>query len=158
MLMSDNPLGLSIVSYPDERCAKTFVFLAAPYTAPDILLMEDRYAQASRAAALLMEMGYTVFSPLSHGHPICEYGMGRVGRSAEAWRDLNDAMIYGCNALAVLDLEGMWTSRGVAHEVAMAEAFDIPVNIIALSEGSVKLVEAKADPALWTDREGRYAR
>ena len=146
-----NPLNLKWRTGLNAIAGHLFVFLAAPYSHPDILVMDARYAQACQAAALLMDMGYVVYSPISHGHPICEHSGGRVPRGSEAWRPLNDEILHLADAVAVLDIDGngLWESRGVAFEVGYAMADGTPLNIITLRDGRLELVEANADPALW---------
>ena len=45
---------------------KTLVYLAVPYSHPDTAIRELRFYEANVAAAKLMQVGWLVFSPISH--------------------------------------------------------------------------------------------
>jgi hypothetical protein len=96
-------------------------YLAAPYSHPDPAVRQERWLEASRAAALLMTQGMTVLSPLSMGHPI-----GVVGKPLgmptdfEAWAATSLTLLRAAQALFVLALEGWRESEGVAAELGAA--------------------------------------
>ena len=105
-------------------------------------------------AARLMRQGYSVFSPISHGHAVCDADMTHeVGTDAASWAVLNDTVMIVCAALVVLDIPGVWESAGVRQEVAKAAEFKLPVNLIR-SYGNTEEVEADVDPMLFSDARG----
>lgn len=153
---TNNPLGLACRDWsnPDYyQSVAPLLFLACPYSDPSITVREERCAAASRVAARLMEMGYAVYSPVSHGHAIANYGMG-VGTEYEAWAKVNDPILRACDAIVVLGAN-TWDSRGVAHEVHSAEHSHIPINIIAERDGRIELLLPDADASMWPDPEDR---
>lgn len=145
-----NPLGLSLRDRGEAyyRVNRPLLFLGCPYSDPSIVIREERCAAASRVAARLMDMGYAVYSPISHGHAIANYGMG-VGMEYETWMVVNDNVLSLCDAVVVLDIEGIRSSRGVAHEVTLATRLFVPINVIAESDKGVKLVLSDIDGSVW---------
>lgn len=147
-----NPLQLALDVSGEAFDDQPLLFLACPYSHPEHSVRTERFQYASQASALLMGMGYAVFSPISHGHIICEYDRsGRIGTDAPAWTGVNDAVLPVCNALVVLGLPGCIESAGVRREVALAVRFGLPVNLFHFSEGSAPVVERDVDPTLWAD-------
>ena len=51
------------------------IYLASPYSDPDPIVREKRFAAACLAAASLIGSGEAVFSPIVHGHPLVHYGL-----------------------------------------------------------------------------------
>ena len=46
------------------------IYLAGPYTHEDPRVMEERYRILTQIATNLVSLGYLVFSPITHSHPI----------------------------------------------------------------------------------------
>jgi hypothetical protein len=92
--------------------------------------MERRYKTVTRLAWKLMNYGYTVFSPITHSHPL----EGVVGerRGHEFW--MNQDLPYltrNWAGLVVLVKAGGWRqSRGVTRELEVADAKGIPVEAV----------------------------
>ena len=49
------------------------IYLACPYTHEDAAVRQLRAERATRAAALLMQFGDWVFSPITYGHAVAQY-------------------------------------------------------------------------------------
>ncbi len=51
------------------------IYLASPYSHPDARVRQRRFEEACQAAAAITRAGLSVFSPISHSHPIARYGV-----------------------------------------------------------------------------------
>ena len=86
------------------------IYLASPYSHPDVTVREARFREACRTAARLMRAGRVVFSPIAHGHPIAEYGLPTNWRF---WERFDRQQLDRCEELVVLMLDGWRESEGV---------------------------------------------
>lgn len=108
------------------------VYLASPYTPlgnhtseERARLCEERFEQVCRAAAKLMEAGYVVFCPIAHSHPIDKL-FGKPGSGA-FWQRQDAPYLDFCGSMVVLTLPGWRESKGVAHEIMIAQTRGLPV-------------------------------
>lgn len=108
------------------------LYLASPYSHPDDAVVQRRYKMACRAAAVLIQQGWTVFSPIAHSHPIAETGI--VGRTSDVWITMDLEILAHCERLLVLTLQGWEDSVGVAQEIAEATRLGIPIEYRRMSE------------------------
>lgn len=121
---------------------KELVYLASPYSVGKAGAYGDgdlgkatanmktrRYKAACAKAAELMDKGYVVFSPIAHSHSIEANGMDEI-RDGNFWLDQDLAIVSRCDKVLVYKLPGWERSRGIAREVAHAEATGIPVEYI----------------------------
>lgn len=99
--------------------SKQKIYLACPYSHPDPKVREQRFKQVSKAAGQLMELGYLVFSPISHSHQMCIESELYTG--FEFWAELDNSFLEWCDILLVLKLDGWQESKGVQEEVRIAE-------------------------------------
>lgn len=150
--MSRNPLNFALDRIHKAPNVPELLYLACPYSHPDSTVRADRAVRASEMTARLMGMGYAVFSPVSHGHAVCEISPA-VGTDAGSWSYLNDSVLADSDALVVLALPGCIESVGIRQEVAMAADLGIPINLVRLL-GNTLLVETDVDPTLWADADG----
>lgn len=104
------------------------IYLATPYSHPDREVRLDRFEAVNEAAAKLMETGNTVYSPISHTHPIAEAGNLPLGW--DYWERVDRAFIEWADAIYVLRLVGWEESKGVKAEIAIAEELGKPVAFI----------------------------
>lgn len=105
------------------------IYLAAPYTSPDPIVRNSRVELASMIAARLMEQGYGVFSPITHGHRVADHLHHDNLHSHEFWMRQCLPMLKASELLVVLPMEGWRESRGIAEELAFARSNDIPIFI-----------------------------
>jgi len=105
------------------------IYLASPYSHPNLAIKEARFLATCCAAADLMRRGELVFSPIAHSHPIAT--CGGIPGSWEYWRKFDEVLINACSELRVLMLPGWSDSVGVAAEVAIAERLGKPVKYMA---------------------------
>lgn len=104
------------------------IYLASPYSHPDVTVRAARFEAACRAAGRLMQAGQCVFSPIAHSHPI-EQHFGHM-EGHDFWLRQDFAVLIRCTRLAVLTLEGWEKSRGVAAEMVFAQEHGIPLEFI----------------------------
>lgn len=100
------------------------VYLASPYSHPDAAVREARFQAVARHAAKLMRDGVNVFSPITHTHPIAQYGLPK---GWAFWERYDRVMLGVCDRLIVLKLDGWEESKGVAVEIAIMQANGKPV-------------------------------
>lgn len=104
------------------------IYLASPYSNPDPAVREFRFREACRAAAALMQSGRWVFSPIAHGHPICEHG---VPSDWTQWQELDRQMLRQCDELVVLTFDGWRGSCGVQAEIRLAVELGKPIRYVS---------------------------
>lgn len=116
----------------------SLIYLASPYTHPDPDTVYRRYIAACAAAAILMEEGHTVFSPIAHSHGVADYLPPAVRFDHDHWMRQDLAILGLCDELHVLPLPGWGQSRGIAAEMAFAAERAIPViNRVALMDDAI---------------------
>jgi hypothetical protein len=105
------------------------IYLAGPYSHqyPDV--RQARYVAHCTAAANLMRGGARVFSPIAHGHAICDAG-GLDEFSHEFWMRQCLPMLSMAERLVVLQLPGWLDSKGTAAEVDAAISQNIDVEFM----------------------------
>jgi len=104
------------------------IYLASPYSHPDAAVRETRFRDACRAAAKLMRLGHVVFSPIAHGHCICEHGLPTDWRF---WEPFDRSQLERCDEVVVLMLDGWRESVGVQAEIQIADEVGKPVRYLA---------------------------
>lgn len=106
---------------------RPIIYLAAPYSHPDLAVVEARFAAINRAAAALISDGHVVFSPISMTHPIA---MVLGNHLSEAWYGFDHPFMDASAECVVLMLDGWKQSRGVTAEIAYFTAQEKPVRYI----------------------------
>jgi hypothetical protein len=107
---------------------RPLVYLACPYSDPDPAVREARFHASNRAAAKLMKLGYMVFAPISHTHPIAVDG--DLPKGWDFWEQYDRAVLSCCNRIGVLKLPGWDKSVGVAAELKIASEMGIVVEYL----------------------------
>lgn len=103
----------------------TNIYLACPYSDPDPAVREARFAAANRAAANMIRIGYLVFSPISHTHPICL--AGELPGDWGFWEAYDRTFIEWCDELWIVKIPGWEQSRGVDAERQIAWELGKPI-------------------------------
>lgn len=102
------------------------IYIASPYTHPDLTIMQRRYEVARDYAFQQIREGRCVFSPIVHCHD-----MYLQHKEAEAnfnyWREYNIAMLGRASLIYVLMMPGWRESSGVTFEIFAAGERSIPV-------------------------------
>ena len=111
-------------SHPKDR-----IYLAGMYSDPNPDVRRRRLNRLSAAAGLLLKQDCIVFSPISHSAHIVEEMEG-LPQGPDFWlRQCDTYLRDWATKLLVLPNEDWWTSYGVRHEIQLARALDIPVEI-----------------------------
>ena len=100
------------------------IYLASPYSHPDPITREVRFQQAAKQASEMMLAGEQVFCPISHTHPIAQYGLPH---GWDFWEQFDRWYIERCDSMAVLMLDGWQDSKGVTAEIAIAVQLGKPI-------------------------------
>jgi hypothetical protein len=100
------------------------VYLACPYTHPDPKVREERFQLANRIASELMRQGTMVFSPISHSHPIAEYGLPK---DWEFWEKYDRWFLERCEKLLIVKALGWDESIGIREEIGIAKQRGIEI-------------------------------
>jgi nucleoside 2-deoxyribosyltransferase len=110
-----------------REARRRMIYLACPYSHPDIATVKARFEAANCAAARLIGAGEIVFSPISMTHPIA---MVMGNHLSADWYAFDEAFMERCDGMAVLLLDGWEESLGVAREIAWFEARGLPIRYI----------------------------
>lgn len=92
--------------------------------------MEERYLLARRAAAILMQRGEAVFSPIAHSHVIADELPPELRTSHAFWMAQDLPILRACKRLGILALPGWAESRGVTQETGEARSHRIPTVMV----------------------------
>lgn len=93
---------------------ETFWYLASPYTKyPGG--WHEAFEAAAYNAALLVDKGINIFSPITHSHPMAMRGEISPD-NADAWKALDEPFVRLAHGLIILKLDGWDTSDGVTNE------------------------------------------
>ena len=98
------------------------IYLASPYTNQDPEIVSARVKAINAHAALLMNQGHIVFSPISHSHYIAIEN--NMPTTFEFWQKHNHDFIVWCNLVMVLRMNGWQESRGVVDEIRYAKSIN----------------------------------
>lgn len=102
------------------------IYLASPYTSTDARLREARYWAACSAAALVMEKGDLVFSPIAHSHSLAKFHELPV--DFDFWQSWCLSFLRNwATHFTILDIPGWAESSGIAAEKALADSLGLPV-------------------------------
>ena len=104
------------------------IYLCSPYSHPEVVVREQRFRDACRAAATLLASGLTVFSPIVHGHPLVGHGLPT---DWPFWERFDRDHLVRCDEVVVLMLDGWRESVGVAAEIRIAGELGKPVRYLA---------------------------
>ena len=104
-----------------------YIYLASPYTSPDLLVQRRRASQAAQSAAILMQMGETVYSPIVHGHTVAMSDPELSERSHRFWMQQCYPLLHHAYAMYVLQLDGWQDSKGVQLEIDYARQHGKPI-------------------------------
>jgi hypothetical protein len=106
-------------------------YLAIPYTDPDPEVMRQRFEMANRTAAHLMQQGLLIYSPISHSHPIAQYGLPL---DWDYWEKYDQEILCICDELIVIMADGWRESRGVQAEIDAALKLRMRVSYLCLNK------------------------
>jgi len=101
-----------------------FEYLAVPYSHPDPKTREYRFEMANKIAAKLMSEGRMIYSPISHCHPIAQYGLPK---DWEYWKKYDLLFLKMAKRLILVTLDGWRESKGIVKEMEIADFLNIPI-------------------------------
>jgi len=104
---------------------RSFIYVASPYSKSDEKKREDRYLGVCATCAYFVKMGYTVYSPIAHWHPIAKAFGLPIGM--EFWRSHDLTMLSKAWKMVVAMIQGWNESDGIEDEVRFAHNNGIPV-------------------------------
>lgn len=99
------------------------IYVAIPYSHPSKKVREYRFELANQYAALLMNQGHIVFSPISHSHPISRYLKNANNSDFYVNQDLY--WLQFCDEIHVIATDGWENSKGVARELKEAKKLNL---------------------------------
>lgn len=102
------------------------VYLASPFSHIDPDVRISRAISANKKAAELMELGYLVFSPISHSFPISEY-CNVDPCDNDFWLRQDLWVLEICDEFHVLCLDGWKESIGIMIEMDRAKLLELKV-------------------------------
>jgi len=106
-------------------------YLASPYTHPDSAVMEARFLEVCKIAAILINKGNVIFCPIAMAHPIKL--TSDLPHSWQYWEKFDTEFILASDELLVAMMDGWETSIGVQAEIKIAEKYGIQVSYIDIS-------------------------
>ena len=92
---------------------ESLIYVACPYSHQSEDVMVERFEAVNRFCAELMREGLLVFSPISHTHPIAQYGLPK---GWDFWHKYDQVYLDVCDGIIVLRLVGYKESVGVTAE------------------------------------------
>lgn len=107
-----------------DTVGNSLIYLASPYTHECEAVRVDRFRMAAKAAADLMKHGLNIFSPISHTHPIGEFGLRG---DWEFWKQYDMEFLKVCVGMIVLTIPGWDTSAGIAGEIEIMRDMGKPI-------------------------------
>ena len=110
---------------------KNIYYLACPYSKGNEQVRIDRFNKVTEACSLLTNQGFCIFSPITHSHPMVEYG---VPSCWDFWKKVDTLFISVFTGLIVLQLDGWLESTGVQEEIVIAESMGKPVIYVTLED------------------------
>lgn len=103
----------------------TYWYIASPYSAYHSG-RDEAFRDAAAQAALLMEAGVPVFSPIAHSHPISQM-LSAGFDTHETWMRADAPFMRAAKGLIVCMMEGWDRSKGVAQEIETFTAAGKPI-------------------------------
>lgn len=102
------------------------VYLASPYYHDNSYVMQERYEAVSHAVMLLTTAGISAISPVTVYHPFKKLDY-KFNQTDSDLSKVCSSILYHCDAMYVLTLNGWKDSIGVKAEVEMARGLFMPV-------------------------------
>jgi len=104
------------------------IYLACPYWHENSEIREKRYQMVTSKTGKLMELGYQVFSPITHSHPI-SLNMNKQGHDFWMKQDYPYIKLWA-DEVWVYAIDGWRESVGVGLEIDYAHSLDMEVRVV----------------------------
>lgn len=108
----------------------TLIYLASPYSHDNPQMRSHRAGVASQCAADLMDNQTIVYCPVAHGHCISSFSPLAASFGHDFWMRHCRAMLWNCDQLFILPLEGWRQSKGMQEEIELAKSNKMPISVI----------------------------
>ena len=95
-------------------------YFAHPYTGDE----DSNFRLCNWRAAQFISLGYNIFSPISHSHPIQRAAPDLAG---DIWYTLDDQIIAACAFVGIILAPGWEHSRGCRHERRLFQQRGLPI-------------------------------
>ena len=126
---------------------RPLTYLACPYSHQLSEIEELRYRRATEATAWLIEkLGWNVFSPITHSHPLAT--IGRLRHDWGFWKKIDTQYLECSERIVILELDGWRQSTGVQAELQIARDMGLEVLYLrpnASKQGSYDLAPYPMD-------------
>ena len=96
----------------------SYIYLASPYTHPDLDVRRHRYYEALDYAIGCTQKGEVIFSPIVHSYPMEE----SIPGDWRTWEKIDKVFLDVCEKVRVLQIEGWDKSVGVSAEIEYAKS------------------------------------
>jgi hypothetical protein len=109
------------------------VYLMGPYTwhgkeSERRAIECSRYRMITKFAAAIAHEGLTVYSPITHSHPMTEFAT--LPGTWDYWKRQDEAVMQVCRECWQLTFQGWESSVGCQAEIAMAGEMGKPVRYV----------------------------
>lgn len=105
----------------------TMIYLASPYSHDDENVRIKRFELTAEVTAALMRVGFLVFSPITHSHPLTKYGLPI---NFVFWKRYDTQMLSCCSSVLILPIEGWKESFGISEEVKLANSLGMNIQVV----------------------------
>lgn len=120
------------------------VYIAAPYKHEDPLFMNLRYEIITKLCGIIVqEFGCSIFSPITHGHPIPIDTKKVPGfNEIHYWMEMDLKILKHCSHMFIIMMDGWVDSKGLSMEIEFCNANNIemryiePSNLLGLKENT----------------------
>lgn len=107
-------------------------YIATPYSDPNPAVRELRYERVTRVTAKFVEVGFHVYSPITHNHQLLKHA--DLPPSWMFWEKFDRLHLKNCKGLIVLKLDGWEDSKGVNGEIEIAKELGIEISYVTEEE------------------------
>jgi len=106
------------------------IYIASPYSDPDIKVMQYRYDEVLKFMRFLMLQNTSPIAVIAMCHPL-----QLQGTTQEFWKGYYMPILEASKRMAVLMLEGWRTSIGLLDEITIAHALGTPIEFYTIVDG-----------------------
>jgi hypothetical protein len=103
---------------------EALLYLACPYSHPEAAIQQERLEKVSHVAGLLIQQGFLVYSPVSHGVNIAKYCA--MNGDYKTWQSHCLSMLRRSQYAIALLLNGYEESIGMNDELSWCRTWGIP--------------------------------
>jgi len=111
----------------------SYWYLASPYSIHKDGL-DAAFKDAANAAALILESGLNVFSPIVHSHSLVTAGLMIDPRNHSYWMKIDEPFMVAACGMIVLIHDGWQDSRGIKEEMAYFTEAKKPIAFMTPNE------------------------